>query len=197
MKKELIIIGLVVIIIFGVIGFNIFNQNSVPTNLEQANVSESVKNPAENVAENQALDINQIPPLKNFSFMFTGYGPAGKFHDGSFKEYTLSTSSIIFKAATVETGIAGLNKHLCAPDFFDCVKYPEIKFTADSIVKKSETSYAVSGTLNFKDVTKSVSFDVNSENNKFSTEFLLDTSEFGFNPKLVESKVKIKFTFEI
>lgn len=197
MKKELIIIGLVAIIIFGVIGFNIFNQNSVPTNLEQANVSESVKNSAENVAENQALDINQIPPLKNFSFTFTGYGPAGKFHDGSFKEYTLSTSSIIFKSATVETGITGLNKHLCAPDFFDCVKYPEIKFVANSVVKKSDTTYEASGTLSFKEIAKQVSFDVAADNNKFSTEFLLDTSEFGFNPKLVESKVKIKFSFEI
>jgi hypothetical protein len=192
MKKELIITVLAVIF-FGFVGFNVFNQNSVPTNLEQADVSEAV-----NIQEqNQALDVNQIPPLKNFSFTFTGYGPAGKFHDGSFKEYQLSTSSIVFKAATVDTGIEGLNKHLCAAEFFDCVKYPEIKFTANSLVKKTDALYQVSGTLNFKDVTKIVSFDVKSEGNKFSADFLLDTTEFNFNPKLVENNVRIKFSFEI
>jgi len=192
MKKELIITGLAVVA-FGIIGFNVFNQNSVPTNLEQANVSEAVNNQQ----QNQSLDVSQIPPLKNFSFTFTGYGPAGKFHDGSFKEYTLATSSIVFKATTVDTGIEGLNKHLCATEFFDCVKYPEIKFTANSLVKKSDTQYEVSGTLNFKEVIKEVTFDVSADNNKFAADFLLDTAEFNFNPKLVENNVRIKFAFEI
>ena len=192
MKKELIITGLAVVA-FGIISLNVFNQNSVPTNLEQANVSEAVNRQE----QNQALDVNQIPPLKNFSFTFTGYGPAGKFHDGSFKEYTLATSSIVFKASTVDAGIDGLNKHLCAAEFFDCVKYPEIKFTANSLVKKSDALYQVSGTLNFKEVTKEVSFDVAADNNKFSADFLLDTTEFNFNPKLVENNVRIKFSFEI
>lgn len=192
MKKELIIAGLA-IVAFAIISFNVFNKNSVPTNLEQANVSDTINNQP----KDQALDVNQIPPLKNFSFTFTGYGPAGKFHDGSFKEYTLATSSIVFKAATVDAGIEGLNKHLCAAEFFDCVKYPEIKFTANSLVKKSDTLYEVSGTLNFKDVIKEVTFDVNADNNKFAADFLLDTTEFNFNPKLVENNVRIKFSFEI
>lgn len=192
MKKELIIAGLA-IVAFAIISFNVFNKNSVPTNLEQANVSDTINNQP----KDQALDVNQIPPLKNFSFTFTGYGPAGKFHDGSFKEYTLATSSIVFKAATVDAGIEGLNKHLCAAEFFDCVKYPEIKFTANSLVKKTDTLYEVSGTLNFKDVVKEVTFDVSADNNKFAAEFLLDTTEFNFNPKLVENNVRIKFSFEI
>lgn len=192
MKKELIITGLA-IVAFGAIGFTAFNQNSVPTNLEQANVSDAINNQQ----QNQSLDFSQIPPLKNFSFTFTGYGPAGKFHDGSFKEYTLATSSIVFKAATVDAGIEGLNKHLCAAEFFDCVKYPEIKFTANSLVKKSDALYQVSGTLNFKEVTKEVAFEVAADNNKFAADFLLDTTEFNFNPKLVENNVRIKFSFEI
>jgi len=192
MKKELIITGLA-IVAFGFVGFTAFNQNSVPSNLEQANVSEAINNQQ----KNQSLDVSQIPPLKNFSFTFTGYGPAGKFHDGSFKEYQLSTSSIVFKAASVDAGIDGLNKHLCAAEFFDCVIYPEIKFTANSLVKKSDTLYEVSGTLNFKEVTKEVTFNVNAENNKFAADFLLDTTEFNFNPKLVENNVRIKFSFEI
>lgn len=190
MKKVLILIAIILVL---TVGFFFFNKSSLPNNLEQANILEGV---AENKIE-EKVDIAKIPQIKNFSFTFTGYGPAGKYHDGIFGEYTLSTSSIVFKSASVDTGIEGLNKHLCSPEFFDCVKYPEIKFVANSLTKKSETSYEVLGTLSFKDITKNVSFNANLENNKVTAEFLMDTTEFNFNPKLVENNVKIKFSFEI
>jgi polyisoprenoid-binding protein YceI len=190
MKKALIVIVLIIIVS---VGFYVFNKNSVPTNLEQANILEDV---AENKIE-EKVDLAKIPEIKNFSFTFTGYGPAGKYHDGTFGEYTLSTSSIVFKSASVDTGIEKLNNHLCAPEFFDCVKYPEIKFVATSLTKKSENAYEVAGTLSFKDITKNVLFNANLENNKVTAEFLMDTTEFNFNPKLVENNVKIKFSFDI
>lgn len=194
MKKELIttIVALGILVIVG--GIYIFNKNSIPTNLEQANVLESVNSQNQ---DSNLVDLSTIPTPKNFSFTFTGYGPAGKFHDGTFKNYELATSSIIFKANTVSTGIDGLDKHLCAAEFFDCENYSDIKFQAESIVKKSENLYEVSGTLSFKDITKQVIFNANVDGNKVSADFLLDTTEFNFNPKLVENNVRIKFSFEI
>jgi len=86
---------------------------------------------------------------------------------------------------------------LCANDFFDCALYPDIKFVAESLVKKSENIYEVSGTLSFKNITKKVVFNANVQGNKVSSDFLLDTTEFNFNPKLVENNVRIRFSFEI
>jgi polyisoprenoid-binding protein YceI len=68
---------------------------------------------------------------------------------------------------------------------------------ANSLTKKSENAYEVAGTLSFKDITKNVLFNANLENNKATAEFLMDTTEFNFNPKLVENNVKIKFSFDI
>ncbi len=175
-------------------GVYIFNKNSVPTNLEQANVLESLN---EKVQETDVVDLSSLPQPKNFSFTFTGYGPAGKFHDGTFKNYDLATSSIIFRANSVSTGIDKLDKHLCASEFFDCTNYSDIKFQTGSIVKKSDNLYEVSGTLSFKNITKQVVFNANVEINKISADFLLDTTEFNFNPKLVENKVRVRFSFEI
>jgi len=195
--KKVLIISTVVAIVLIASGIYVFNKSSVPLNLEKANILDSENKQNSEQQINQDLDLTKIPEIKNFSFTFTGYGPAGKFHDGSFKDFRLSTSSIVFKAATVDTGIDGLNKHLCAPEFFDCVKYSDITFMAESINKKSETLYEVKGTLKFKDVIKQVSFNATSQDNKFLSDFLLDTTEFNFNPKLVENNVRIRFSFEI
>jgi hypothetical protein len=194
MKKLLILGGISFLIILAV-GFYFFNKNSIPNNLEQANVFESFEQENNNL--DQEIDLNEIPEIKNFSFIFTGYGPAGKSHDGTFKNFQLTTSTIVFKTESVDTGIDGLNKHLCANDFFDCQKYPEIKFTADSVIKSSENQYQVTGTLNFKEIIKKVSFTANVIDNKISTDFLLDTTEFNFDPKLVENNTRIRFSFEI
>lgn len=190
MKKNVFIVIIAFVVIGGIY---LFNKNSVPANLEQANVL----NNNSQESEGTPVSLGEVPTAKNLSFTFTGYGPAGKFHDGVFNDVTLSTSSVVFKSASVDTGIDGLDKHLCAAEFFDCVTYPEIKFTADSLVQKTETTYEVVGTLTFKDITKQVSFTAVKEGNKVSSDFLLDTTEFNFDPKLVENNVRVRFSFEI
>jgi len=204
MKKIFLI--LVILLVLGGAAFYIINTKSTPQNIEVATISEEQNTAATSTEENtteekvsyQKLSLSEIPAVKNLSFTFTGYGPAGKFHDGSFKNFTLSTTSIIFKSDSVDTKIDGLNKHLCAADFFDCQKYPEIKFEAVSVTRTPLNQYEVVGNLFFKDIKKQITFSVSSQDDqKFNVDFLLDTSEFGFNPALVDSKVRIRFSFEI
>jgi len=199
MKKSVIIVVIAVLVF---IGIYIFNKSSVPTDLEQANVSDTLKN---NDAQNsQEIDLSKLPSIKNLKFSFTGYGPAGKFHNGTFGDYSVTGNIFTIKTATVNADAGSpefttkLNTHLCSNDFFNCAMYPEIVFSAEKVIKKSDSEYEASGSLKFRDITKQVTFKVTTENGtNFSSDFLLDTSEFNFNPKFVTNEVRIKFSFEI
>lgn len=52
------------------------------------------------------------------------------------------------------------DSHLKSPDFFDAVKYPQIKFSSTSFKKISDNKYKLIGNFTMKDVTKSEEFDV-------------------------------------
>lgn len=198
MKIVLIIVGILFI------GFLIFSYRSVPENVERAMVNEaSVANSGDGDVKQRNNQVNE------WSMVFTGYGPAGKSHDGTFAEQSFSyqeldenglpkNGAVVFVMSSVNTGISGLDNHLCTDDFFDCETYPESKFIFDQINQVDEGNYQVTGNLTFKGVEKSVSFNLAKSENSYSGEFLLDTASFGFTKDVpVESEVLVKISFII
>ena len=57
---------------------------------------------------------------------------------------------------SVNTADEKRNAHLKSPDFFDAAKFPAMTFKSTSWKKTGEYTYAVSGDLTIKDVTKPV-----------------------------------------
>ena len=90
---------------------------------------------------------------------------------GQFNKYTalveatdltdLTTASIEFKfdVASIDTRSEDRDNHLKSADFFDIESYPSIDFKSTNITKDGE-DFKVTGDLTIKDVTKSVTFDV-------------------------------------
>ena len=66
--------------------------------------------------------------------------------------------------ATIETASISTNnmerdKHLKDDDFFNVVKYPEIKFASTSFEKTDNNHYTIKGNLTIRDVTKPVTME--------------------------------------
>ena len=90
---------------------------------------------------------------------------------GQFNNYTalveatdlvdLTTASIEFKfdVASIDTRSEDRDNHLKSADFFDIEKYPSIDFKSTNITNDGE-DFKVTGDLTIKDVTKSVTFEV-------------------------------------
>lgn len=85
---------------------------------------------------------------------------------GFFRDFTgevnydskdVSKSSVTFKAmaTSIDTGVAGRDRHLRSADFFEVEKYPELTFKSTSVQKKGK-GWIVTGDLTMKGVTKSV-----------------------------------------
>jgi polyisoprenoid-binding protein YceI len=66
---------------------------------------------------------------------------------------------IVIKTASIDTRNADRDTHLKSNDFFDMVKYPEIKFISTSIEKAQADVYRITGDLTIKDITKPVLID--------------------------------------
>ncbi|MBP3952648.1 YceI family protein [Bacillus suaedae] len=90
---------------------------------------------------------------------------------GQFNSYTanvegadltdLTTASVEFKfdVASINTSSEDRDNHLKSGDFFDVETYPTIDFKSTNIAKDGD-DYKVTGDLTIRDVTKSVTFDV-------------------------------------
>ena len=76
----------------------------------------------------------------------------------NFDSNDVSKSTVNFKAmvTSVDTGVAGRDKHLRTADFFEVDKYPELTFKSTDVKKKGK-GWIVTGDLTMKGVTKSVS----------------------------------------
>jgi polyisoprenoid-binding protein YceI len=75
-------------------------------------------------------------------------------YDG--KDVTKSSVEFTAKMESVDTGVAGRDKHLRNADFFEVEKYPEMTFKSTKIEKKGK-NYLLTGDLTMKGVTKQVS----------------------------------------
>jgi polyisoprenoid-binding protein YceI len=73
-----------------------------------------------------------------------------------------STVELKIDAASIDTGNPSRDKHLNSPDFFDTAKYPEITFKSTKIAAKDKDTFAVTGDLTMRGVTKPVTLAVTS-----------------------------------
>jgi polyisoprenoid-binding protein YceI len=62
--------------------------------------------------------------------------------------------------ASVDTANADRDGHLRSGDFFDAENHPKLTFKASSFKKINEGSYEITGDLNIKGISKSVTFPV-------------------------------------
>lgn len=106
---------------------------------------------------------------------------------------TLSTATISGTAdvTTLTTGNKMRDKHLQSSDFFDAEKYPEMSFTCDEIVKKDDKYYA-KGTLQIKDVKKTVRFRVKTSDDYLSFYTTIYSADYGVAIKKERSRSKVK-----
>jgi polyisoprenoid-binding protein YceI len=76
-------------------------------------------------------------------------------------DFTTAKVSFTADVNTVTTGNEQRDGHLKSPDFFDAAKFSSIKFTPTKYQKTGKDSdYAVTGDLTIRDITKSVTLDV-------------------------------------
>lgn len=90
---------------------------------------------------------------------------------GEFTDFSVEMSAgpdfadaeITFQATTksIDTGVAGRDKHLRADDYFDAIEFPTIIFRSKEMKNTGNKFYKLSGELTMKGVTKSIVLDVN------------------------------------
>lgn len=89
---------------------------------------------------------------------------------GSFKDFEIRAQAskedfsdleieAIAKTASINTENERRDNHLRSDDFFNAERFPEIRFTSNSIEMVGEKSYKIRGELTIRDVTREVSFD--------------------------------------
>lgn len=200
------ILAIILVLILVVVAAILIFSPKAPSDVQSLEVKNATS--TETQVENNENKIQGGVELTDFSFV--GYGP-GKSHVGKFEKYEVKNvhisesgipvgGEIVIQTNSVKTDSSILDGHLCEKtEFFDCVKYPEIKFILSNVTETSDSKYQVSGNLTVKDVTKSVSFEVNGNADQtFSSEFKLKMSDFGFSaPGIVDDEVLIKFAGKI
>jgi polyisoprenoid-binding protein YceI len=72
------------------------------------------------------------------------------------KDITRSSVEFTAKAASIDTGVEGRDKHLRTADFFEVEKYPELSFKSTGVERKGKERYVLKGDLTIKGVTKPV-----------------------------------------
>jgi polyisoprenoid-binding protein YceI len=70
------------------------------------------------------------------------------------------SADITMDVASVSSGVAKLDQHLQAADFFDAATYPQITFHANDLVFDGDRVVAARGDLTIHGVSKPVSFTV-------------------------------------
>ena len=75
------------------------------------------------------------------------------------KDLTKGSVEFSIDAASVDTDNEGRDKHLKAEEFFDATTFPNITFKSTKIIADGD-NYKLTGDFTMKDVTKSVTFDL-------------------------------------
>lgn len=132
------------------------------------------------------------------------------------EDLTDSKVEVTIQTASVNTRNEDRDNHLRSADFFDSENFPNMKFTATDIKKKSGNDYEVTGNLTIKDTTKPVTLDVTFEGQSkdpmggdtvagFSGKTSINRKEFGLTWNaavetggvLVGEDVNINFELEL
>lgn len=102
-------------------------------------------------------------------------------------------SSVEFKikVTSIDTDVEDRDKHLRSPDFFDVATYPEITFNSTSVKSSGKDTYAVTGNLTMRGVTKQITLPVTflgtakdpwgNERAGFETTITLNRKDYGIN----------------
>lgn len=67
---------------------------------------------------------------------------------------------LTIQANSIDTRNSDRDAHLRGNDFFDMEHYPEIRFVSTAVEKVDDANYRVTGDLTIKDVTKSITYDL-------------------------------------
>jgi len=114
---------------------------------------------------------------------------------------------VTLQTAKIDTGNQKRDDHLRSPDFFNAKQFPTLSFKSNSIAKKSDTEFDVTGDLTFRGVTKPITVTVTKVGEKetqmghragWETSFTVKRSEFGmtFTPGGVGEEVEIVVSIE-
>jgi polyisoprenoid-binding protein YceI len=97
------------------------------------------------------------------------------------KDLATSTFSISIDILSINTGNAMMNKHAKGDEWFDAMKYPEIKFTSKKFVKVG-ASYQVTGEMEIhgikKEVTIPFTFVNKGTSGVFTGKFTINRGDF-------------------
>lgn len=74
-----------------------------------------------------------------------------------------SNLQLTIQVASIDTRNEDRDNHLRTNDFFDLENYPEIRFASTGVEKVDGETFRVTGDLTVKDVTRSVTFDLEYE----------------------------------
>lgn len=76
------------------------------------------------------------------------------------KDFSSAKISFVADTASVFTGNAGRDTHVKSSDFFDIVKYPQLKFVSSKVEKLDDNHFRLYGNMTIKEVTKEIEADV-------------------------------------
>ena len=71
-------------------------------------------------------------------------------------------TNVTIKAESIDTNVAGRDKHLRSADFFDVEKFPTLTFESTGVSDVTESGFTLQGNLTIHGVTKAVAFNVSS-----------------------------------
>lgn len=112
------------------------------------------------------------------SGIFKGFKGTVAFDD---QNPATSKFDVTIDVATINTGNGLQNKHAKSDEWFDVLKYPQIKFTSEKIVKAGN-GYQVTGTLEIHGVKKSTTipftFKKTATGGTFAGTFTLNRNDF-------------------
>lgn len=161
MKKAILAFSLVAVAAFGAIRFTTYADSGVESTIP-------ADDKAMKAAESGKYDFDKAHSFIGFRIKHLGLIEV----PGYFRDFTGTVnydaadpakSSVEFNAmmTSVDTGVAGRDRHLRTADFFEVEKYPEMTFKSTGVVKKG-SGWVLNGDLTMKGVTKAVSipFDI-------------------------------------
>jgi polyisoprenoid-binding protein YceI len=76
------------------------------------------------------------------------------------KDPDKSVVEVAIESASINTGVAKRDEHLRTDDFFDCPKYPAIRFVSKKVAPVGKQKFKVTGDLTMLGVTKEVVLQV-------------------------------------